>query len=110
MGWFNNDSDQATSHDSYHKNTASVSHELLAGAAAFEAAKAYENHVASQGKPDSHAKAKEILAGFAGAFIDREVETSGRDWFDKEKAKREAKQAAQSHFDEVVTVEKFEEY
>ena len=62
---------------------------------AYEAAKAYEDHVAANGKPDSHAKAKEILyacfslcpslvgtdhtdsAGFASAFIDREFETKG---------------------------------
>jgi hypothetical protein len=89
---------------------ATVSHELIGGAAAFEvwphfsffideltdilqAAKAYENHCAKNGKPDSHAQAKELLyiclilwerytylryrAGFAGAFIDREVETRG---------------------------------
>lgn len=34
---------------------ASLSHELIAGAAAFEAAKAYEKHCAENGKPDSHA-------------------------------------------------------
>ena len=39
--------------------------------------KAYENHVAKNGQPDSHARAKEIAAGLAGAFIDREVETRG---------------------------------
>ena len=39
--------------------------------------KAYEDHVAANGQPDNHAKAKELLAGFAGAFIDREVETKG---------------------------------
>ena len=39
--------------------------------------KAYEDHVAANGQPASHAKAKELLAGFAGAFIDREVETKG---------------------------------
>src|SRR5262245_22321517 len=33
--------------------------------------------VAANGHPDSHAMAKELLAGFAGAFIDREVETKG---------------------------------
>jgi hypothetical protein len=42
-----------------------------------QAAKAYEDHVAKNGQPDSHAKAKEIIAGFAGAFIDREFETRG---------------------------------
>lgn len=54
-----------------------------------QAAKAYENHVAENGQPESHAKAKEILAGFAGAFVDREVETKGLDFIDREKAKRQ---------------------
>jgi hypothetical protein len=57
---------------------AELSHELIGGAVAYEvgphlfrlfidvliilqAAKAYENHCAKNGKPDSHAKAKEIL-------------------------------------------------
>ncbi|KAG6865607.1 hypothetical protein C0991_001031 [Blastosporella zonata] len=40
---------------------ASLSHELIAGAAAYEAAKAYENHISEEGKPASHEKAKEIL-------------------------------------------------
>lgn len=53
-----------------------------------QAAKAYENHVANSGQPDSHAKAKEIIAGFAGAFIDRIVETKGLDYVDKKKAER----------------------
>jgi hypothetical protein len=36
----------------------------------------YEEHCeAVNGKPDSHAKAKELVAGFAGAFIDRMIET-----------------------------------
>jgi hypothetical protein len=33
--------------------------------------------------------AKELLAGFSGAFVDREVETRGLDFIDKEKAKRQ---------------------
>lgn len=58
---------------------AELSHELIAAAASYEvrecapteassfmipalqAAKAYENHVAENGQPDSHAKAKELL-------------------------------------------------
>ncbi|KAF8309593.1 putative phosphoglycerate mutase family protein, partial [Clavulina sp. PMI_390] len=96
MPWFNDDSDQAQSYNQYHKekdseHKASWTHELIAGAASYEAAKAYENHVAENGHPDSHAKAKELLAGFAGAFIDREVETRGLDFIDKEKAKHQAK-------------------
>jgi hypothetical protein len=51
----------------------------------------------STGQPASHAEAKELLAGFAGAFIDREVETRGLDAFDSEKAKYEARR----HIDSV---------
>ncbi|KAL3477594.1 hypothetical protein BJX99DRAFT_225806 [Aspergillus californicus] len=99
MGWFDHDSNEAQSHQEYHnldhtnqEHQAKFSHELIGGAASFEAMKAYEDHVARNGKPDSHAKAKEILAGFAGAFIDREFETKGLDFVDREKAKRHAHQ------------------
>ncbi|KAI0039230.1 putative phosphoglycerate mutase family protein [Auriscalpium vulgare] len=97
MGWFSNDSDQAQAYNEYtstpHKPK--LSHELISGAAAYEAAKAYENHVAKNGKPASHAEAKELLAAFSGAFIDREAETHGLNWIDKEKAKRDASGQAQ---------------
>ncbi|RAO73028.1 uncharacterized protein BHQ10_009040 [Talaromyces amestolkiae] len=100
MGWFSDDSQQADSYNQY-QNTepheSSLSHELIAGAASYEAAKAYERHVSENGQPASHAEAKEILAGFAGAFIDREVETRGLDFIDREKAKREARR----HIDSV---------
>ncbi|EDR09955.1 CipC1 protein, concanamycin induced protein C [Laccaria bicolor S238N-H82] len=92
MGWFSDDSDQANAYNEVtnapHKAT--LSHELIAAAASYEAAKAYENHVAENGQPTSHAKAKEILAGFAGAFVDREAETKGLDYIDREKAKHHA--------------------
>ncbi|KAG0001768.1 hypothetical protein BGZ79_004188, partial [Entomortierella chlamydospora] len=55
------------------------------------AAKAYEKHVEKNGKPDSHAKAKEIFAALAGAAVDRLIETKGLDFIDKEKAKHQAK-------------------
>ncbi|KAH7337047.1 putative phosphoglycerate mutase family protein [Rhizoctonia solani] len=74
---------------------ASWTHELIAGAAAFEAAKAYENHVAENGQPDNHATAKELLAGFTGAFVDHEVETRGLDYIDRERAQRHAQQQAE---------------
>ncbi|KAG5351314.1 hypothetical protein E4T56_gene11416 [Termitomyces sp. T112] len=94
MGWFDSDSDQAQAYNQVtnapHK--AELSHELIAAAASYEAAKAYENHVATNGRPDSHAKAKEIMAGFAGAFVDRMVETKGLDFVDKERAKHQAKE------------------
>ncbi|KAJ5633646.1 hypothetical protein N7528_001488 [Penicillium herquei] len=102
MGWFSDDSQQADYAQQWNdseprQHEASWSHELIAGAASYEAAKAYENHCAQNGQPASHAEAKELMAGFAGAFIDREVETKGLDFIDSEKAKYRARQ----HIEEV---------
>ncbi|KAJ7104170.1 hypothetical protein B0H15DRAFT_794993 [Mycena belliarum] len=93
MGFFSDDSSQAQAYDQItsgkvHKSD--ISHQLLAGAASFAAAREYEKHCEANGKPQSHAEAKELLAAFGGAFIDREVETHGLDFIDKEKAKYEA--------------------
>jgi len=98
MGWFSDDSDQAQAYDQVtnRPHEAEWSHELIAGAASYEAAKAYENHVAQNGEPESHEKAKEILAGFTGAFVDREVETRGLDFIDRERAKSQAQDQAES--------------
>ncbi|KDQ64532.1 hypothetical protein JAAARDRAFT_28177 [Jaapia argillacea MUCL 33604] len=97
MGWFGDDSDQANAYDQVcnapHK--AELSHELIAGAASYEAAKAYEKHCAENGQPASHAEAKELIAGFGGAFIDRMVETKGLDFIDTEKAKYQARQQSE---------------
>lgn len=41
-----------------------------------------------KGKPASHSEAKDLLAAFAGAFIDRVVEAKGQDGIDREKAKK----------------------
>ncbi|KAL5527671.1 hypothetical protein ACEPAG_6472 [Sanghuangporus baumii] len=94
MGWFGDDSSESQAYQEYQntpdEHKAKLSHELIAGAASFEAAKAYEDHVAKNGKPPSHEKAKELLAGFAGAFIDREFETRGLNTIDRERAKYEA--------------------
>lgn len=48
------------------------------------------------GKPVEHAFAKELLAGFAAAEVDKLAETKGEDFVDREKAKREAKRNAES--------------
>jgi len=91
--WFGENSAEANAHyevvNAPHK--AQLSHQLIAAAASYEAAKAYEEHAAKNGKPASHAHAKELLAGLSGAFIDRIVETKGLDFVDHEKAKHEAK-------------------
>ncbi|KAE8351128.1 putative phosphoglycerate mutase family protein [Aspergillus coremiiformis] len=93
-----NDSEQAQSYNQFQnydgseEHKAKFSHELIAGAASYEAMKAYDDHVAKNGQPPSHEHAKEILAGLAGAFIDREFETKGLDFVDREKAKYHARQ------------------
>lgn len=54
----------------------------------------------SKGKPVSHAFAKELLAGFAGAEVDRLAETKGMDFYDKEEAKRHATESAGNMYDQ----------
>jgi len=93
MGYFGGDSSEAQAYDQFssgkvHKSD--ISHELLAGAASFAAAREFEKHCEANGKPQTHAEAKELIAAFAGAFIDKEVESHGLDFIDKEKAKYDA--------------------
>lgn len=48
----------------------------------------------------NHQFAKELLAGFAGAEVDKIAETKGEDYFDREKAKHEAKRQAEQMYDD----------
>ncbi|KAF2021227.1 hypothetical protein BU24DRAFT_457224 [Aaosphaeria arxii CBS 175.79] len=86
--------------DQFEEHKSSFGHELVAGGAAFAGFKAFEDHQRREGKPVSHAFAKELLAGFAGAEVDKLAETKGEDWFDREKAKRHAKEHAERMYDE----------
>ncbi|KAF4334082.1 phosphoglycerate mutase family [Fusarium beomiforme] len=103
MGWFDDNNTQVVNeYQTYNEysdrpehHEAKLSHEVIGGAAAYEAAKAYEEHVARNGQSDNHAQAKEILAGFVGAFVDREFETKGLDFFDKEKARHHGERRAE---------------
>ncbi|KAG9048284.1 hypothetical protein FS837_000347 [Tulasnella sp. UAMH 9824] len=102
MGFFSSSEDEQTWQTAHNEvnnagHKAELSHELIAGAAAYEAAKAWEKHQEDNGEKPSHAKAKEIFAGIGGAFIDRIVETKGLDYIDKEKAKRQAEKIAEEH-------------
>ncbi|BGP41976.1 hypothetical protein JCM10449v2_005973 [Rhodotorula kratochvilovae] len=72
------------------QHESSLSHELIAAAAAFEAQKAYARHCEQNGKPESHQKARELLAAFAAAEADKMFETK-----DREEAKRQARQHAE---------------
>ncbi|KAH9922896.1 uncharacterized protein B0H18DRAFT_863158, partial [Fomitopsis serialis] len=78
------------------QHQSSWTHEAIAGAAGFEAMKAYENHVRSTGQEPSHALMKELLAGFAAAEIDKYLTSGhpGLDYIDREKAKRQAVEQA----------------
>lgn len=112
------------SHDAYNQvynedqgeNKGSLSHEVIAGGASFAAFKAFEDHQRAEGntslcgsqnpvtdihigKPVSHAFAKELIAGFAGAEVDKLAETKGEDYFDKEKAKHHAKKQAEELYE-----------
>ncbi|KAI9932427.1 hypothetical protein MW887_008668 [Aspergillus wentii] len=81
-------------------NQAHLSHELIAGAAAYEASKAWEDHKAAAGGEVSHSKAKEFLAGAAGAFAVKIAETKGRDFLDKRKLERDAQEYVKNNYAE----------
>ncbi|CAF1453744.1 unnamed protein product [Adineta steineri] len=78
----------------------SWTHELIGGAAGFEAMRAYEKHVASTGEQVSHPLMKEMLAGIAAAEVDKLFETKGLDFLDREEAKRRAVSQAHQLADE----------
>ncbi|KAF5017420.1 hypothetical protein F66182_10652, partial [Fusarium sp. NRRL 66182] len=64
MGFFGWD-DSQNSHEQVYgqQHEGKLSHELIAGAASFEAFKAFEDHCRKEGQPVSHAFAKEALVG-----------------------------------------------
>ncbi|KAI1084224.1 hypothetical protein F5B20DRAFT_287817 [Whalleya microplaca] len=76
-----------------------LSHELIGGGAAFEAMKLFEDRQRKEGKQVNHAFAKELLAGIAGAEVDKLFETKGLDAIDREKAKHHAKKEAEQMYD-----------
>lgn len=75
------------------------SHELIGGAAAFEAMHIWENERRREGKPVSHAFAREALAALAGAEADKLFETRGLDFIDREEAKHHARRQAEDLYD-----------
>ncbi|KAL9070502.1 MAG: hypothetical protein Q9161_004799 [Pseudevernia consocians] len=81
-------------------NQAKFSHELVAGGAAFEGFKLYEDHQRKEGKTVEHAFAKELLMGFVGGEVDKLAETKGMNAYDRERAHHQAKQNAGHMYDE----------
>jgi hypothetical protein len=77
-----------------------VTHELLAGAAAFEAMRMFEHHREREGIPEHHELAKELLAGFAAAEIEKHFENGGFGHLDRREARRLAEQHAGSLWQE----------
>ncbi|OOF94050.1 hypothetical protein ASPCADRAFT_131685 [Aspergillus carbonarius ITEM 5010] len=92
MAWFDDFRSHKDEFDGApEEHKAKLSHEVIGGAAAYEAMKAYEEHQARNGKPANHAEAKEILAGLAGAFIDKEFEEKGIPAAEREAMKLKAR-------------------
>jgi hypothetical protein len=101
-------------------NKANLGHEVLAGGAAFAAMKVFEDRQRKEGewthcfglspyaaiikiitgKPVTHEFAKEALAALAGAEVDRFAETTGADWIDRERAKRETREHCEGMYNE----------
>ncbi|ODM20837.1 hypothetical protein SI65_03890 [Aspergillus cristatus] len=104
MAWGWDESDKAHrqvyDNENENKHESHLSHEVLAGAASFAGMKAFEDHQRKQGKSVSHSTAKEILAGLAGAEIDKLAETKGLDEADKIKARHHAKKNAEHLYDD----------
>jgi len=71
-----------------------VTHELLAGAAAFEAMRMYEHHREREGVSEHHELAKELIAGFAAAEIEKHFDEGRYGHLNRHEAKRQAQQQA----------------
>ncbi|KAK7413078.1 hypothetical protein QQX98_008026 [Neonectria punicea] len=77
-----------------------LSHEVIAGGAAFEAMKKFEDSQRNSGETVNHGFAKELLASFAAAEVDKLAETKGMDYIDREKTKHHAKKQAEQLYDQ----------
>jgi hypothetical protein len=71
-----------------------VTHELLAGAAGFEAVRMYEHHREREGIAEHHELGKELLAGFAVAEIDKHFEQDRYGHLNRHEARRLAQEQA----------------
>ena len=83
--------DQVYGRDTPHHD---VTHELLAGAAGFEAVRMYEHHREREGIREHHELGKELLAGFAAAEVDKHFQEGRFGHLDRHQARRQAEQQA----------------
>ncbi|KAG9299355.1 hypothetical protein G9A89_014003 [Geosiphon pyriformis] len=79
------------------KHESHLAHQVIAGAAAFEAYRLYEK---KRNPDEPHSNGKAALAAIAAASVDKLVETKGMDFVDKQKAKRYANKAADKLYDD----------
>jgi hypothetical protein len=77
-----------------------VTHELMAGAAGFEALRLFEKHREKEGAPQHHELAKEMLAGLAAAEVEKLFEKGLYNHLDREKAKQAAQEQASHLYDQ----------
>src|ERR1700722_7800851 len=77
-----------------------ITHEVLAGAAGFEAMRMYEHHRENEGITEHHELGKEMLAGFAAAEVDKHLENGYYDHLDREQAQYQAQQQAGYLYDQ----------
>ena len=77
-----------------------MTHELIAGAAGFEAMRMFEHHREREGIPEHHELAKELLAGFAVAEVDKHFENDRYGHLDQEQARFQAQQQANYLYDQ----------
>ncbi|KAJ6261557.1 hypothetical protein Dda_4227 [Drechslerella dactyloides] len=95
-------SDWDSARDSYQQvhHEGKLGHELLAGAAAFSSIHIFEEQQRKKGEPVNHEFAKELLGGLAAMEADKLVETKGRDAWDRERVKRQAREQAENMYDQ----------
>lgn len=71
-------------------NRTKLSHDIVAGAASFEATRLFEDKHRKNGKPVSHAFAKKTLTAFASSEVDKLFEVKELSHLDKNQIKSEA--------------------
>ena len=77
-----------------------ITHELLAGAAGFEAMRMYEHHRENEGITEHHELGKELLAGFVTAEVEKHLEKGYYNHLDREQAQMQAQQQAGYLYDQ----------
>jgi hypothetical protein len=77
-----------------------VTHELLAGAAGFEAMRMYEHHREREGIVEHHSLGKEMIAGFAAAEVDKHFDEGRYGHLDRGQARNMAQQQAAGLYDQ----------